>query len=174
MAAPTSPLGGAGAGQSMRKTPKELTEVQKSEIKNAFDLFDVDDSGSIDRRELKTAMNALGCGATKEEIDHVIGAVDDDVGVEEGAGEIEFDEFLLLMKGMMLEATPQDTMIRAFGLIDKKHTGKLTFQTLKDAIRGLGDKTPDEEIQEIVDMLGDNGEIPMEEFLRIMKKNKMC
>mmetsp|Transcript_103367 Transcript_103367/g.205466 ORF Transcript_103367/g.205466 Transcript_103367/m.205466 type:complete len:175 (+) Transcript_103367:46-570(+) len=174
MASPTSPTGGAGLGQTIRKTQKELTEAQISEIKNAFDLFDVDDSGSIDRRELLTAMKALGCDATQEEIEHMIGAADDDFGVEEGAGEIEFDEFLLLMKGKMLEATPQDTMTRAFGLIDKKKTGKLTFDTLKDAMRDLGDKTPDEEIHEIIDLLGDNGAIPLEEFLRIMKKNKLC
>lgn len=36
--------------------PKGLTEEQKQEIREAFDLFDTDGSGSIDAKELKVAM----------------------------------------------------------------------------------------------------------------------
>ena len=43
------------------KKQKELTEEQKQEIKEAFDLFDTDGSGEIDSKELKVAMRALGC-----------------------------------------------------------------------------------------------------------------
>jgi len=42
------------------KKQKELTDEQKTEIKEAFDLFDTDGSGSIDAKELKVAMRALG------------------------------------------------------------------------------------------------------------------
>ena len=42
------------------KKQKELTEEQTQEIKEAFDLFDTDGSGSIDSKELKVAMRALG------------------------------------------------------------------------------------------------------------------
>ncbi|CAE7369472.1 CTN [Symbiodinium necroappetens] len=42
------------------KKQKELTEEQKQEIKEAFDLFDTDGSGEIDSKELKVAMRALG------------------------------------------------------------------------------------------------------------------
>jgi len=37
-----------------------LTEDQMEEIRLAFDLFDKDDSGQIDKEELKDAMRALG------------------------------------------------------------------------------------------------------------------
>ena len=33
-----------------------LTEEQKQEIREAFDLFDTDGSGTIDAKELKVAM----------------------------------------------------------------------------------------------------------------------
>ena len=39
---------------------KKLTEEQKQEIKEAFELFDTDGSASIDSKELKVAMRALG------------------------------------------------------------------------------------------------------------------
>ena len=44
----------------------ELTEEQKQEIREAFDLFDTDGSGTIDAKELKVAMRALGFEPKKE------------------------------------------------------------------------------------------------------------
>lgn len=42
------------AGQRKKAGPKiELTEEQKQEIKEAFDLFDTDGTGTIDVKELK-------------------------------------------------------------------------------------------------------------------------
>ena len=39
--------------QAGRKKRPELTEEQKQEVKEAFDLFDTDKNGSIDYHELK-------------------------------------------------------------------------------------------------------------------------
>merc|ERR1712094_82679 len=66
---------------------KELTEEQKQEIKEAFDLFDTDGSGEIDSKELKVAMLALGFEPKKEEIQKMISDVDDD-----GSGTIGYEE----------------------------------------------------------------------------------
>jgi hypothetical protein len=46
-------IAGAGAGKAARA---ELTDEQKQEIKEAFDLFDTDKSGSIDYHELKVLL----------------------------------------------------------------------------------------------------------------------
>ena len=46
--------GGLGGGQRKKVGPKpELTEEQKQEIREAFDLFDADGTGTIDAKELK-------------------------------------------------------------------------------------------------------------------------
>merc|ERR1712072_886802 len=79
------------------KKQKELTEEQKQEIKEAFDLFDTDGSGSIDSKELKVAMRALGFEPKKEEIQKMISDVDDD-----GSGTIEYPEFLKMMTHKIL------------------------------------------------------------------------
>ena len=39
---------------------QELTEAQKAEVKEAFDLFDTNGSGIIEVKELKVALRALG------------------------------------------------------------------------------------------------------------------
>lgn len=66
------PRKGAGSlsrGRAAKKPPAELTEEQRQEIKEAFDLFDTDGSGCIDAKELKVAMRALGFEPKKEEVD---------------------------------------------------------------------------------------------------------
>ena len=42
------------------KVTIQLTRDQVSEIRSAFQLFDRDNSGSIDSKELRDAMKALG------------------------------------------------------------------------------------------------------------------
>lgn len=46
----------------------ELTDEQRQEIKEAFDLFDTDKDGAIDYHELKVAMRALGFDLKKAEV----------------------------------------------------------------------------------------------------------
>merc|ERR1711998_181309 len=80
------------AALSRPKKRTELTEEQKQEIKEAFDLFDTDGSGDIDEKELKVAMKALGFDPTDEEVSQLINSLDSD-----GGGTIDFNEFKVLM-----------------------------------------------------------------------------
>ena len=47
-------------GRRVPRTRVELTEDQRLEIKEAFEIFDSDKSGSIDKHELRVAMRAMG------------------------------------------------------------------------------------------------------------------
>eukprot|EP00112_Aurelia_sp_Birch-Aquarium-sp1_P003817 Seg1430.9 transcript_id=Seg1430.9/GoldUCD/mRNA.D3Y31 product=Caltractin protein_id=Seg1430.9/GoldUCD/D3Y31 len=87
-----------GEQKEKGKGPKpELTEEQKQEIREAFDLFDTDGSGTIDAKELKVAMRALGFEPKKEEIKKMIADIDKD-----GSGSIDFNEFLQMMTAKMV------------------------------------------------------------------------
>ena len=55
-------------GNAGGKKQKELTDEQKQEIKEAFDLFDTDGSGNIDPKELRAAMQSLGFEAKNQTI----------------------------------------------------------------------------------------------------------
>ena len=79
------PRSRAGA-RGNQKNRGGLTEEQKQEIREAFDLFDTDGSGTIDAKELKVAMRALGFEPKKEEIKKMIADIDKD-----GSGTIDFD-----------------------------------------------------------------------------------
>ena len=49
-----------------------LTKEQVEEIKSAFELFDKDNSGSIDGNELRDAMKALGIYLKMDQIAQLI------------------------------------------------------------------------------------------------------
>ena len=126
--------------------------------------------GAIDAKELKVAMRALGFEPKKEEIRKMISDIDTD-----GSGTIEFPEFLEMMTAKMSERDPKEEMMKAFRLFDDDETGKISFRNLKRVAKELGENMTDEEIQEMIDEAdrdGD-GEINLEEFMRIMKKTNL-
>lgn len=69
-------------------TRHELTEEQKQEIKEAFELFDTDKDGAVDFHELKVAMRALGFDLKKPEVLKIIRDHD-----KSGQGLLEYDDF---------------------------------------------------------------------------------
>ena len=91
------------------KNKRQISEENKLEIKEAFDLFDTDGTGKIDAKELKVAMRALGFEPNKEEIRNIIVNVDND-----GSGQIEYQDFLDLMTVKMSERNPVEEMKKAF------------------------------------------------------------
>ncbi|KAK8888999.1 Centrin-1 [Tritrichomonas musculus] len=148
----------------------ELSEEQRQEIREAFDLFDTDGSGSIDAKELKVAMKALGFEPTKEEIRRMINDVDTD-----GTGAISFAQFLQMMTKKMEERNPEDEIRKAFRLFDDDNTGRITFKNLKRVSIELGENLTDEELKEMIqeaDRDNDN-EVSYEEFVHIMKKTSL-
>mmetsp|Transcript_14554 Transcript_14554/g.28155 ORF Transcript_14554/g.28155 Transcript_14554/m.28155 type:complete len:112 (-) Transcript_14554:528-863(-) len=73
-----------------------LSEDEIEEIREAFNLFDTDGSGTIDPKELKAAMQSLGFEAKNQTIYQMIGDIDKD-----GSGSIDFEEFLDMMTGKL-------------------------------------------------------------------------
>ena len=73
-----------------------LSEEEIEEIREAFNLFDTDGSGTIDPKELKAAMQSLGFEAKNQTIYQMIGDIDKD-----GSGSIDFEEFLDMMTAKM-------------------------------------------------------------------------
>lgn len=162
----------AAARKDTRRTQiePELTEEQKHEIREAFDLFDADGSGKIDVKELKVAMRALGFEPKREELKRMIAEVD-----TSGSGLIDLNDFFRIMTAKMAERDSREEILKAFRLFDEDDTGKISFKNLKKVAKELGENLTDEEIQEMIDEAdrdGD-GEINEEEFLRIMRRTSL-
>eukprot|EP00951_Prasinocladus_malaysianus_P041066 scaffold479819_cov35-Prasinocladus_malaysianus.AAC.1 len=70
-----------------------LSQEELNQCAEAFRAFDRDGSGTIDSKELKQVLNALGQSPTDEEVFNMIRAVDEDE-----SGEIEYEEFVLVVQ----------------------------------------------------------------------------
>lgn len=79
-------------GGPQKRFRSEITEEQRQEIKEAFDLFDSESTGVIDAKELKVAMRALGFEPKKDEIRKILSDID-----KNGEGVIHYDAFLDIM-----------------------------------------------------------------------------
>ena len=53
-----------------------IPEWQMQELREAFDLFDTDGSGTIDTKELQVALRALGFDSKKEKVRKMIADID--------------------------------------------------------------------------------------------------
>merc|ERR1712164_195285 len=146
---------------------KSLTEEQKGELREAFDLFDTDGSGAVDASELHTAMKALGFEPKKEEISKMVKEMDKD-----GDATVDFEEFCVMMAEKMNQKDGKEEMMKSFKLFDDDNTGKISFKNFQRVAKELGENLSDQELKEIIaeaDTDGD-GEISEAEFLAVMVK----
>lgn len=76
----------------MRLRMDERQRDPEEDLRDAFNMFDADRSGYIDRDEVRLLMKKLAQTLTEEEIDAIMEEVDTD-----GDGEISFEEFRAMM-----------------------------------------------------------------------------
>lgn len=76
--------------KSFTNVKNELLAEQKQEIREAFQLFDMNHDGMLDYHEFKVALRALGFDASKKEVLEIIHKFDtDDTNL------ISYDNFYL-------------------------------------------------------------------------------
>ncbi|CCU97789.1 unnamed protein product [Malassezia sympodialis ATCC 42132] len=143
----------------------ELSEDQRQEIREAFDLFDTDKDGAVDYHELKVAMRALGFDLKKSEVLEILR--DNDAT---GTGLMEWPAFNRVLTERIASRDPREEILRAFALFDEDNTGKISLRNLKRVAKELGENLDDEELQAMIDEfdLDQDGEISEHEFLQIM------
>lgn len=152
------------------KKTRELSEEQKQEIKEAFDLFDTEGKNEIDIKELKVAMRALGFEPKKEEVRKIIQDID-----RNGEGVIRFEDFFEVMAQKVSERDPVEEMKKAFLLLCEEGQDKITLKSLRKTAEELGETMTKEELQEMIEEADydRDGEIGEEDFIKIMKKTNL-
>ena len=116
-----------------------LSADEVEEIKEAFDIFDVDQSGAISVSELLNAMRSLGFDTKNPAIFKMISDMDED-----GNGEIEFDEFLDMMTARISDTNTKEDLERVFKLFDEDRNGEITVENLRRVAKELGEHIPDD------------------------------
>lgn len=159
---PSSPY-----NKAVARRRQALDEELLAEVKEAFNVFDTEHSGSIDARELKAAMRALGFEVKKPEIRKIMQDLDKTVSEK-----LNYNEFLSIMTPRMGEKDTRDEILKIFRLFDEDQTGKISFRNLKKVALELGEGLSDDELHEMVEEADRDGDglINFDEFYRVMKK----
>jgi len=152
--------------QSKIKKKIELTEEQKNQIRQAFDVFDKDGTGAIDSISLRVALRALGFEPSKDEIKKMISEVDKDE-----SGTLDFSEFLNLMTKKMSEEDTKEDISKSYQLF-ATHNGKISLEDLKRVAKELGDDRTEEELRDMIAEadIDKDGLVSEEEFTKIIRR----
>ena len=164
----------ARASRLNRPTPaaprKALTEEQKQELREAFDLFDTERTGQIDYHELKVAMRSLGFEVKKAEVLQLMEQHD-----VARRGTIGYDEFLEIMAQRIAARSPEEELSKAFDLFDEDGSGRISLRNMRRIAKELGENLTDDELQAMIDEFDTDGdgEISAAEFASIMKSTSL-
>ena len=115
----------AAATATQRKkhgSKPELTEEQREEVREAFDLFDTAGTGTIQAKELKFAMEALGFEPNEEEIGKMVADI-----CKEGSQAIDFGDFLGLATPNVSGKDTKEELLKAAEVGDEEGGGEISM-----------------------------------------------
>ncbi len=153
---------------SQNKSGLNPSSKKYKELKEAFDFFDKNNSGSIDPKEINTVLNQLGTKSTETEISDMMTSID-----KNNDNAVSFDEFCVMIKASSkfeLKQDAQDEIREQFKLFDLDGNGSISPDELKKVMATMGEKISDEEIDDLLAKydLNKNGFIEYNEFVKYM------
>ena len=155
-----------------KKTEKTqgLSNDEVDEIKQAFDLFDTNQTGRIDPKELKAAMQSLGFDTKNPTIFQMIADLDTPEAQKRGG--IEFETFVDAINEKLGDKETRAGIDRIFKLfIDDPNSETITLTSLRRIAKELGEQMSSEELKDMLERASNNGtDLTMEEFYEIMTK----
>jgi centrin-1 len=148
-----------------------LTEDIVMEIKEAFDNYDTDKSGSISINELKEALLGMGIDAKASTLVAMMNEIDKDK-----SGNIDFEEFFNVITFQMGDSDSREDLWRVYNLFlgqDASQRGaKIGFQHLKRCFKEIHEEITDEELMDLIGKADNDrdGGVDFEEFYAFMTK----
>lgn len=139
------------------------------EYKESFDMFDVNQNGTLSKNEISNMLKKLGQPGKPNEVNQILSQMG-----KANANEISFDEFVEFMRQFHLShnKTSTDEVIEAFQVFDRDHNGFLSVQEFKYILMNLGNKFSEEEVKEIFDEsdMNSDGKLAYREFVEFWQE----
>eukprot|EP00899_Mesostigma_viride_P000351 jgi/Mesvir1/10316/Mv06178-RA.1 len=129
----------------------ELSEEEVAEFREVFDLVDRDRGGTISPEEVQELMCLLGMNPSQDDVIAIIQEIDED-----GNGEVDFEEFLLVMAGQQNTKYNKADIKKAFKLFaDYPSESKISVERLKNSIlHYCHEKIAEDDLVALIEQLG--------------------
>jgi len=123
----------------------QFSEERLAEMRQVFQMFDADNSGTLDITELKSVMTSIGLALEDWELRSMIAEVDDD-----GSGTIDWGEFLYLMSKKTVDAENQQQLAFEFFMEPKDRSGKIRKERFVSQIQKLTNEFSKETLEAMI------------------------
>eukprot|EP00835_Amoeboradix_gromovi_P003972 NODE_285_length_11794_cov_0.197178.p7 type:complete len:156 gc:universal NODE_285_length_11794_cov_0.197178:10887-11354(+) len=147
-----------------RRKKREITDEQQAELKDVFELFDLDKDNLLSAAECRFALRSLGFEMKTHQLLQIL--------KENNYKEqkISYEQYFTITKKLVVDRDPLDEIRRAFQLFDEEGKGKISLKNLRKVANELGENVDDDELQAMIDEFDtdNDGEINEQEFIQLM------
>jgi len=145
----------------------KFSEERLAEMREVFQIFDVDNSGTLDIGELRDVMKSIGLAPDDWEIRAMIAEVDAD-----GSGEIDWSEFLYLMSKKTVDAENQQRLAFEFFLEPLDTSGQIRKERFVSQMQKLTSEFSKDELEAMIIQAkaedDDSSHLTYKEFVKMM------
>ena len=150
-------------------TKVQLPEEDIENIRIAFDSFDTEGIGRIDLSKVKEAMDETNFQDENPLIYQVIVELD----TPANKNGVDYDKFLTSIDAKVNDKDSREGIRRVFEVIEPENES-ITAESLKKSAEESGIELTDEEIQTILEQVGDGDtEITFQQFYEVMSKKAL-
>ena len=142
-----------------------LSKIEILQLKEAFDLFDIDQKGIIDINDLKERLNEMGILSKNEQIDKLI--------ANDNISEVDFNTFISIL-GAKAQCKNKEEVKKLYCVFlnDDDIERNLSVENFKRVAGELELSLAEDEIEEMIRSVNpkEEGYVSFEEFYNIMMK----
>lgn len=149
-----------------------LDTVELKELRDIFELFDEDGSGTIDPSEVTQILSHLGLDKRNPIVFQMV----EDMKSRSKA--INFDDFLNIVVNRLGDTRSRDGLAKLFTVYDSDGNGTIDFEKFKTVAREIGENLNDDQILEmmhhvhVLNKTESNESFDFEEFYNIVTKKR--
>ena len=138
-------------------------EVNRQNIKSAFDLLDFSQEGKVNVQQIIDNLSKMGYDKSHPELFDLFNSLDED--------EMEYNDFLDTISSIMNQTDDDAGLQRMYDLlVYNPKTEEIDFDTLKKISEETGNQLSDKEIKFALREIGNGKTISIEDFIKFMKE----
>ncbi|XP_054160484.1 calcium-binding protein E63-1-like [Oppia nitens] len=156
----------ATSSKSSNKSTK-LKPIDETQLKTAFQMFDMNRDGKVNEEEMKSMLNKLGIQINDNLVKQMIASAS-----KNGDGLITESEFLIWLSKIKThkDNDVEEDLKAAFSVFDSDKNGFITRDELKSAMQLIGETITDRDLDQLLNAtdIDKDGKINYEEFIKCL------